>query len=54
MDQHAASDAFEGNWRDQRKARQRSVFEEAHGLPARHQRLRGDTAQPAAFRKKSR
>ncbi len=28
MDRHAASDAFEGNWRDQRKARQRSVFEE--------------------------
>ncbi|MFZ0314073.1 MAG: antitoxin [Candidatus Korobacteraceae bacterium] len=54
MDRHAASDAFEGNWRNQRKARQRSVFEEAHGLPARHQRLRGDTAQPAAFRKKSR
>lgn len=54
MDRHAASDAFEGDWRDQHKARERSVFEEANGLLARHKRLRRDTAQPTAFRKKSR
>ncbi|HZP25277.1 MAG TPA: type II toxin-antitoxin system VapB family antitoxin [Terriglobales bacterium] len=54
IDRYAGSDAFEGNWRDQRKARLGSVLEEADELHARHQRLRRGTAQPATKRKKPR
>ena len=54
IDRHAGSDAFEGNWRDQSKARLESVFEEAHELPAGHKRLRRDLTQQAAQRKKAR
>ena len=53
MDRHPNSDAFEGNWRDQRKARERSVFEEGDGLPVRHKRVRRDPARQTALRKKS-
>jgi antitoxin VapB len=52
MDRYAESDAFEGGWRDQPKAREKSVFEEADGLPVRHQRLRRNPAQQTAVRKK--
>jgi antitoxin VapB len=54
IDQYAGSDAFEGNWRNQRKARLPSVLEEADELHARHQRLRRHPAQPAAKRKRAR
>ena len=54
MDRYSGSDAFEGNWRDQRKTREQSVFEEADELPARHKRLRSDTAHQTARRKKPR
>ncbi len=54
MDRYATSDAFHGDWRDQPVAPQRSVFDEADELPVRHKRLRRDTAQQTALRKKSR
>jgi antitoxin VapB len=54
MDRYAGSDAFEGNWRDQRKARLESVFEEVNELPAGHKRLRRNLTQQAAQRKKAR
>ncbi|HEY1730753.1 MAG TPA: antitoxin [Terriglobales bacterium] len=54
IDRYAASDAFEGNWRDQRPAREASVFDEAHDLPVRHKRVRRNIAQQAASRKKPR
>jgi antitoxin VapB len=54
MDQYATSDAFEDNWRNQRRTRQPSVFEEANGLPTGHERLRRDAAQPTARRTKPR
>jgi antitoxin VapB len=54
MDRYAGSDAFEGNWRNQRKAPVRNIFEEENGLPARHQRVRRNTTQSATQRKKSR
>ena len=54
MDRYAGSDAFEGDWRDQHKARLESVFEEAHGLPVGHKRLRRNVTQQAAQRKKAR
>lgn len=54
MDSYAGSDAFEGNWRDQRKARLQSAFEETHGLSAGHKRMRRDTTQQSAQRKKAR
>ena len=54
MDRYAGSDAFEGDWRDQRKASLRSAFEEADGLPAGHQRLRRHSAKKTAIRKKPR
>jgi antitoxin VapB len=54
MDRHAASDAFEGNWRNQRKVAKRKVFEKDDGLPPRHKRLRRNSAESAAPRKTSR
>jgi antitoxin VapB len=54
IDRYSGSDAFEGDWRDQRKAREESVFEEADGLPVRHKRVRRDSPQQTARRKKSR
>jgi antitoxin VapB len=53
MDRYSGSDAFEGDWRDQEKARELSVFEEADGLSTGHKRLRGHNAQQAAKRKKA-
>jgi antitoxin VapB len=54
IDSYPGSDAFEGDWRDQRKARLKSVFEEANELPAGHKRLRRDPTGQAAQRKKAR
>lgn len=54
IDSYPGSDAFEGNWRDQRKARLESVFEEADELPAGHKRLRRNSTGQAAQRKKTR
>jgi antitoxin VapB len=54
MDLYSPSDAFEGNWRNQRKTLKESAFEVSDGLPARHKRLRRDAAQPTARRTKPR
>ena len=54
IDRYSGSDAFEGDWRNQRKAREESAFEEADGLSVRHKRLRRNTAQQTTLRKKSR
>jgi antitoxin VapB len=53
MDRYSGSDAFEDNWRDQRKVREQSVFEVSDGVPARHKRLRRNHPRPAAKRKKT-
>ena len=54
MDRYAAADAFEGNWRDQRRSREQSVFEEADDLFVRHKRMRRAAARKATQRKNSR
>ena len=54
IDRYSGSDAFEGDWRNQRKAREESAFEEADELSSRHKRMRGNTPKQTALRKKSR
>lgn len=53
IDRYSGSDAFEGDWRDQRPAREESVFEEADGLSLGHKRVRGNTPRQTTRRKKS-
>jgi antitoxin VapB len=54
IDRYSGSGAFEGDWRNQRKAREESAFEGADGLSSGHKRLRRNTPQQAALRKRSR
>jgi antitoxin VapB len=54
MDRYAGADAFEGDWRDQRPAREVSVFEETDELRAGHKRMRRNTSPKANNRTKSR